>query len=81
MSLPTGREKTYLEVTPTEGGFTIHAEGQHVAELQALFQQHGINCQLHPDQQATEGDLVFSQETDAEQVKEILDGYKNPKGS
>jgi hypothetical protein len=81
MSLPTGQEKTYLEVTPTEGGFVIHAEGQHVAELQALFQQHGINCQLHPDQPTAESDLVFSRETDAEQVKEILDSYKNPKGS
>jgi hypothetical protein len=81
MSLPKGDEKTYLEIAPTEGGFTIHAEGQHAGELQALFEQHGINCRLHPNTHAGASDLVFSREADVAQVKEILDAYKNPKGS
>lgn len=81
MSLPTGQEKTYLEITLTDGGFTIHAEGQHAGELQALFEQHGINCRLHPDLPAAETDLVFSQDVDGQQVKEILEAYKAPKGS
>ncbi len=46
MSLPKGDEKAYLGITPTEGGFTTPAEGQHAAELQALFRQHGIACTL-----------------------------------
>jgi hypothetical protein len=76
-----GSAEIGVEVTPSEGGFVIHAEGQHVEELRALFQQHGINCQLHPEQPAAGGGLVFSRETDVEQLKEILDSYKNPKGS
>jgi hypothetical protein len=81
MTLPRGDEKTYLEITPTEGGFMIQAEEQHGGELKALFQQHGINCRLHPDLPAAEEELVFSRESDLPQVKEILDAYKNPKGS
>ena len=81
MSLPKGDEKTYLEVTATAGGFTIHAEGQHAGELQALFQQHGINCRLQPPLPAAASDLVFSRDADVSQAKEILEAYKNPKGS
>ncbi len=82
MSLPKGDDKTYLEITPAkEGGFTIHAEGQHAGELQALFRQHGINCRLHPEPPAARSDLVFSQSANVSQVREILDAYKNPKGS
>jgi hypothetical protein len=81
MTLPSGDEKTYLEVTPTEGGFTIHAEGQHAGELRALFEQHGINCRLQPTLPAAASDLVFSREADVAQAKEILEAYKNAKGS
>jgi hypothetical protein len=81
MTLPKGDEKTYLEVTPVEGGFVIHAEGQHAAELQPLFKQHGINCELHPDPGAGKDDIVFTQAVDVAQVKDVLDAYKNVKGS
>jgi hypothetical protein len=81
MTLPKGDEKAYLEITPTEGGFTIHAEGQHAAELQPLFKQHGINCELHPQAVAGKDDIVFTREVDVAQVKEVLDAYKDVKGS
>ena len=81
MSLPTGDEKSYLEVTPGEGGFTIQAEGQHAAELQALFGQHGIACQLHPEASPGKDELAFTWEVKVSEVKEILEAYKNPKGS
>jgi hypothetical protein len=81
MSLPKGDEKAYLDIVPTEGGFTIQAEGQHAGELQALFRQHGINCRLHPELPAPRSDLVFSREADVSQAREILEAYKNPKGS
>ena len=81
MTLPKGDEKAYLEVTPSEGGFVIHAEGQHAAELGPLFRQHGITCELHPQAGAGKDDLAFSREVDVAQVKEVLDAYKNVKGS
>ncbi len=81
MSLPKGDEKTYLEVTPAEGGFTIQAEEQHAAELQALFQQHEIPCALHPDARTGGEELAFRREADVSQVKEILEAYKTAKGS
>ena len=82
MTLPKGDEKTYLEITPVQaGGFTIQAEGQHATELQALFRQHGIPYQFHPDVPAGKGELVFSREADMAQVQEVLDAYKEPKGS
>jgi len=69
MSLPTGQEKTYLEVTPVEGGgFTVHTAEPHTAELRALFEQHGIACQLHPETQSGGSELVFSREVDVAQV-------------
>ena len=81
MTLPTGREKSYLEISPAEGGFTIEAERQHAAELRALFQQHGITCQLHPEARPGRDELVFTWEVKVSEVREILEAYKNPKGS
>jgi hypothetical protein len=81
MTLPTGGEKSYLEITPAEGGFTIQAERQHAAELQALFEQHGITCQLHPEASQGRDELVFTREVKVSEVREILEAYKNPKGS
>jgi hypothetical protein len=81
MTLPTGSEKSYLEITPAEGGFSIQAEGQHAAELRALFQQHGITCELHPEASPGKDELVFTWQVKVSEVREILDAYKNPKGS
>jgi hypothetical protein len=81
MTLPTGGEKTYLEITPAEGGFTIQAEGQHAAELQALFQQHGITCELHPEASPGKDELAFIWEVKVSEVREILETYKNATGS
>jgi hypothetical protein len=81
MALPTGGEKAYLEITPAAGGFTIEAERQHAAELQALFRQHGIACELHPEASPGKDELAFTWEVKVSGVKEILEAYKNPKGS
>jgi hypothetical protein len=81
MTLPKGDEKTYLEIAPTEGGFTIQAEEQHAVELLALFQQHGITCELHPEVSPGKDELAFTLEVRPSQVREILDTYKTSKGS
>jgi hypothetical protein len=81
MSLPTGNEKEYLEVTPAPGGFTIEAEKGHSSELQALYRQYGIPLEAHPDVAPGKDELVFTREADISQVRDILEAYKNPKGS
>jgi hypothetical protein len=81
MSLPTGQEKTYLDITPAEGGFMIQAEHEHSAELRALFQQHGILCEFEPQTTIGKDALVFTWAVPVSEVREILDAYKNPKGS
>ena len=59
-------------ITPTEGGFTIAAEGQHASELQALFQQHQMESRVEPGAGAGMDALVFSQEADMGHAQEIL---------
>ncbi len=81
MSLPTGHEKTYLDITPSDGGFMIQAEQPHSAELRALFQQHGILCELVPQVNPGKDALLFTWDVPLSEVREILDAYKNPKGS
>jgi hypothetical protein len=81
MSLPTGGEKTYLEINPAGGGFTIQAERHHAAELRALFEQHGIAYELLRDVQPGCDELGFHRESDVQKAREILDAYKNPTGS
>ena len=81
MTLPMGSEKSYLEVTPAEGGFTIQAKGEHAAELRALFRQYGIASELHPDVSPGKDELFFTREAEVSQIREILEAYKNPEGS
>ena len=81
MTLPTGSEKSYLEVAPVGGGFTIQAEGQHATELRTLFRQHGITCELHPGGTPGRDELFFAHEAEVSQICDILEAYKNPKGS
>lgn len=81
MTLPKKAEKEYLEITPTQGGFTILAEEQHASELQALFQQHEIPCHIESAVQPGEEALVFSQQADVTQAREVLEAYKHAKGS
>jgi hypothetical protein len=79
MSLPKGDEKTYLEITPAGGGFTIRAARPHAAELRALFAQHGLAYELLRDVQPGCDELAFHRASDVQQAREILDAYKNPK--
>jgi hypothetical protein len=44
MTLPKKAEKGYLQVQRFEGRPRIVAQSEHVAELAALFEQHGIGC-------------------------------------
>jgi len=81
MTLPTGSQKSYLEVTPADGGFTIPAEGQHAAELPALFQQHDIICELRPEASPGKDELAFTWEVKVSEVREVLEAYKSPSGS
>jgi len=82
MTLPKKADKGYLALT-RDGldGFAIVAEKAHAAELVPLFAQHGIACRLQTDLVAGHDTLHFGAEMDIGRVEEVLDGYKEAKGS
>jgi hypothetical protein len=81
MPLPKKAEKEYLEISPRNDGFGISAEPQHAAELEALFQQHHINCRVDSNGPEERAVLSFAPQADREKAQEILDAYRHAKGS
>jgi hypothetical protein len=81
MTLPKKEEKGYLEIVSRDEGFAIVADRQHASELAALFLQHGISCERREDVRPGEDELRFPGSMDRAQVQQVLDGYKNAKGS
>jgi hypothetical protein len=75
-------DKGYLALT-RDGldGFVIVAEKAHAAELAQLFAQYAIPCRLHSDVAAGHDTLHFDADKDIGRVEEVLDGYKEAKGS
>ena len=59
----------------------IVGEKEHVAELDALYSQRGIDCQREENVNGVQDALVFSAGMDKAKVKGILESYKNAKGS
>ena len=81
MSLPKKAEKGYLEITDRGAGFAVRGHKDHTAELLVLFQQKGLRCHLQEAQTADVQVLVFDAGADRAQAKDILEAYKNAKGS
>ncbi len=76
MSLPKRNEKEYLHIEPSQQGYCIAGQKEHVSELSALFAQHGI-----PAQTEGEGVLHFEPGVDPVRLEELLESYKHVKGS
>lgn len=81
MSLPAKAEKGYLELTKAGKGFVITGKSQHINELAAILEQHGIVLHRQPDASDDEETLRLERESDKPQTQELLDAYKNAKGS
>jgi hypothetical protein len=81
MTLPKKEEKSYLEIVSRDEGLVIVAAKQHANELAALFLQYGISCQRQQDVQPGEDELRFPTGMDRSQVQQVLDAYKEAKGS
>ena len=81
MSLPKKEEKGYLEIASRGQRLTLVARKDHAVELLPLFQQHGLEVRDDGDFSEEEKRLVFASNTDRSKAKEILDAYKNAKGS
>jgi hypothetical protein len=81
MTLPKKEEKGYLQIVSREEGLAIVADKQHAAALAGLFLQYGISCERREDVRPGEDELRFPAGMDREQVQQVLDGYKNAKGS
>jgi hypothetical protein len=81
MSLPMKNEKAYLQLTDSGRGLVIAGAKGHAAELAALFTQRGIPCRRETDTGPDEDTLVFGDGADAAALTEILEAYKDAKGS
>lgn len=79
MSLPKKVEKGYLEVERVAGGLRISGEKEHLDELALLYGQYHMPC-LREDGHRGET-LSFEPDIDGAKVEEILEAYKNAKGS
>jgi hypothetical protein len=81
MTLPKKEEKSYLKIERVEKGFCIVAKKPDADALAALFLQYGISCRREPDIRPDEDALQFFDGVKQEQVEQILNGYRTPKGS
>jgi len=81
MTLPKKDEKGYLQVQRAADRPSIVGQSQHIAELAALFEQHGIGCRRVPATPGTEDMLLFDPDADMAALKGILEAYQSAKGS
>src|SRR5262249_7999723 len=80
MTLPGKQEKGYLQIVGAPRRPTIEGESRHIAELEAIFTQHGIACGRGPA--VTEGwEALELRDSDVAQATQLLDAYKTAKGS
>jgi len=75
MSLAKRNERSYLEINDEADGFLIAVKAEHVTELSALMTQHGMAHVLGRDC------LFFAADSNKVRVAEILESYKNARGS
>jgi aminoglycoside/choline kinase family phosphotransferase len=82
MTLPRKADKGYLLLTHRgDDGFVIVAAKEHAAELVPLFAQHGLPCRRQLDLVDGHDTLHFDAAMDPKRITEVLDGYKEAKGS
>jgi hypothetical protein len=81
MTLPKKAEKGYLQVQRLEGRPSIVGQSEHVAELTALFEQHGIGCRRASAGPTTEDMLLFDPSADVAAIEKILQSYQSARGS
>jgi hypothetical protein len=81
MTLPSRNAKDYLTVDETATGLSVVARKPHADELQALFAQHGVACERETDVGLGEDQLRFDGTVNRFQAGDILESYKQAKGS
>jgi hypothetical protein len=81
MSLPKKEEKGYLQFDGNGAQLTLIARKDHAVELVPLFAQHGLEVRDGGEASGEENRLVFGRGVDRAKAQEILDAYKNAKGS
>ena len=69
MTLPKKAEKEYLQVQRFEGRPSIVGQREHVGELAALFEQHGIGCRRASATPAAEDMLLFDPGADVVAIR------------
>lgn len=81
MSLPPKSEKGYLELKKTGNGSSISGKKEHLSELATLYGQYDVPCRRGTEGNPEEDVLFFDQGVDQRQVQQILEAYRDAKGS
>lgn len=81
MSLAPKNEKGYLELALFGRGLCVAGKKEHVDELAALYAQYDVPFEREADLRPGEDALHFRGDADKAQVEQVLDSYKNAKGS
>ena len=74
-------DKDYLEITGTRKAFSVVAQKAHADELEVLFSQRGLACRRQANALPNEDALRFEESADRAAVQEVLESYKQAKGS
>jgi len=81
MSLPPKSEKGYLQLHQSERGLWAAGKKEHMSELATLYGQYGICYRQEQGGNPEEDVLTFEKGVDQAQVKQILEAYRDAKGS
>jgi hypothetical protein len=78
MSLAKRNERAYLEIKDEADGFSIGVKREHASELSTLMTQHRM---AHESGRPGRYELFFTADSNKVRVAEILESYKNARGS
>jgi hypothetical protein len=81
MSLPPKSEKGYLKLRKTRNGCSVGGKQEHINELATLYGQYGIRFRRGSEGNSEEDALYFEEGTDQAHVQQIMEAYRDAKGS
>jgi len=81
MSLAKRNEREYLDIAGSEGGFSITAKPEHAEQLSALLTRHGYAHRRSKELASGLEQLLFAEISLRPKVAEVLESYKNVRGS
>jgi len=81
MSLARRNDREYLDITGSGDGFSIAAKPEHAEQLSALLTRHGYAHRRNKEPASKLELLLFAEVGLRPKVAEVLESYKNVRGS